>query len=237
MIHEHHLAYVLGTNPISTSRTIVRLFTQDAGKRQAVLRRREKRTQAYLGPLTLVTCQLRGKEHQELMILENLELEKHRFELGARYLGLTLLQHWAHLIDLSHADGMPDEQVFRLLGHVLDGCGDGAQTARLQPANLYLETWLLHFAGVLPRAIPGGPKHTGSLRHADEATLHRALNKELLRAIFQQPVEHYLTHALDWGDFAETQRVLGILWERFLGRETRTRKSLEQQFEARRLGP
>ncbi|MDJ0839454.1 MAG: recombination protein O N-terminal domain-containing protein [Acidobacteriota bacterium] len=232
MIHEQHLAYVLGTTTLSTSRTIVRLFTRYAGKRQAVMRRREKRTQAYLAPLTLITCHLRGREHQELMTLEEPELECHRFELSARYTGLALLQHWAHLVDLSHGDGMPDEQVFRLLGHVLDGLGQGERPELFQPANLYLETWMLHFAGVLPRAVPRGPKPESISKHADEQTLHRSLNPDLLRAVFQHPVETYLVLALDLGDFGQTQRALGMLWTRFLGREPKTRKLLEQQFEA-----
>jgi len=235
MILEKHKGYVIGTTPLSTSRTIVTLYTFRSGKRKGILRL-TRRTRAYLGPLLLLNFQLRGKEHQELLGMDEVSLESHQFDLASDYLGLTLLQHWAFLLDRSQADGHGDERVFRLLGHCLEKCRERPDPNTFPRVNLYLEVWLLHFAGLLPRgqALSTATGLTATdLPGADETTLWRALDSKILCAVFQTTLGDFLADALQLETLVETQRVLGLIWERFLGYRLKTRELLIKQLEKR----
>lgn len=226
---ERHLAYVLGKTPLSASRVIINLFTQSAGKRQAVVRIGKKSGTAYYGPLTLLECDLSGKEHQELRRMEAVTLVKDRFQLGASYLGLSLLQHWAALLNQVGVEPSDDGAVFRLVGHCLDALGARVEKGAAARANFYFEAWLLHLSGVLPRALPrpeGSVAPDVSPALADERTLRLILAPTVLRAAFQQTAATFVTQDFAAGEWRPSQAAMGGLWRHFLGGPSATGDSL-----------
>ena len=228
--------FVLQQIPIRSSRYIVTLFTRECGKRQGVLYLSKKQTRACLTPLTRLRFQLSGKEHQDLKKISEVNLERHFFDVAANYLGLLLLHHWSWLIDQSQPAEQGDERVFRLLDHCL---GDlNPEDHGLFPIkNLYFETWLLHFCGVLPRgqAPAQTANHLETNELSEEARLWRSLDHKITRQIFQVKIEDLTLNELKLGSLNKTLAVLGKMWERFLGKELKTRALLSSQFKERRL--
>ena len=239
MINPTQIGFVLQHTQMTTSRRIITLFSKDLGKCRGVYRVSKKQPLAYLAPLTCLSFQLTGKEHQELKVISQVSLESHTYNLGGNYTGLALLEHWSALLHLSQPDEQGDERVFRLLRHSLDNLdiGDGPGL-RLQ--NLYFECWLLHFCGVLPlqKPNPGDNQKSGSRAYPeeeeDDAGLRRRLNPDFLSLVFQHSVGELVPDALKLGSLTETQRVLGQLWERFLMRELPTRALFLKRLDRRR---
>ena len=226
---EKFKGFVLQHFPISDSRSVVSLFTLAGGKRKAVFRASKKQSKAYLSPLTELHFQLSGREHQELKTMSQVSLEAQNFDAATHYCGLTLLQHWAFLLDRSQPDEHEDERVYRLLRHALDSLPANPKPEQLSARNLYFETWLLHFCGMLsrnPRLVNYGGQGDPS-GDISPAVFH------VLRQVFEQRIEDFAGNALKLGSLAQAYKVLGRLWEQFLNVEIKTGKLLLQQLNLR----
>lgn len=228
--------YVLQYQALSDHRFIVALFTESGGRRKGVFRVSKSQPRAYLTPMTLLGFQLSGKEQQELKSMSQVSLEAHYFDLAAHYTGLLLIQHWAFLIGQSQPEEQEDPRVYRLLTHCLQQAAKPGEVEILAACNLYFETWLLHFCGVLARPArdaqtPDAKTHPAPV--SDEARLGKSLDRDELRRVFQQRVEDFVQDALQLGSLAETQEVLGKIWQHFLGRDLRIRRLFTARLEER----
>ncbi len=227
MAAEKLTGYVLASAPLTASRLIVSLFTRTGGKRKGVLRLDKRQTRAFLTPMARLSFQLTGKEHQELKTLGQANLEFHRYDLAADYLGLCLLQHWAHLVDLSQPEHHEDDRVYRLLTHCLESLDANPEPAILTAKNLFFEAWLLHFCGMLPRN--GGapePDEGEPPPTARESRLWRALDPSLTAKLFRRTIHDFAADAPAANRLSPAVETLGALWEHFLAKPVKTRTVL-----------
>lgn len=229
--------FVLRTVPLSTSQRILTVFTESCGKRQGIFRVSKRNPLAYTSPMSLLQFHLRGKEHQQLPLLEDLSLERHFFNLAGDYLGLTLLHHWADLVNFSSADAHEEPYTFRLLNHCLSHLDK--QRPNLFPMqDLYFQCWLLHFAGVLPRPKEGKsiqvPASSMSQPRDLEQT-YSAMDHAILNRVFQQNLGDFTAVSLEYGVLAKSLELLEGMWLLFLGRPVKTHGLLQNQFKERGL--
>lgn len=225
---EKFVGFVLGHTDLSASRAVIDLFTEHGGTRQGVLRFGKKDSRALLTPLTRLSFQLSGREHQHLKNLTEPRVEGHCFDLAAEYTGLCLVSHWAWLVRRTQPDEHADSRVFRLLDHLLRFLhGPRPEHAVLHLANLYFELWLLHFSGVL------GRNQLDEEPDSVEERLAAKLDRSLLALAFQRKIEDYIVDALKLGVFHGSTVALGALWERLLDRELKTRQVLYKQLQLR----
>ncbi len=225
---EKFVGFVLNHTDLSASRVVVDLFTEQGGTRQGVMRFGKKDSRALLTPLTRLSFQLGGREHQHLKNLSEPQVEAHCFDLAADYTGLCLVSHWAWLVRRTQPDEHPDVRVFRLLDHLLQFLrGPRPDHTALHLANLYFEIWLLHFSGILARQP--------ITEDADsvEERLAAKLDRDLLTLAFQRKIEQFGEDALKLGVFHGSTVALGALWERLLDRELKARHVLYKQLKLR----
>ena len=123
--------FVLESFPLSDHRHVVTVFTETGGKRKGVFRVSKTQPQAYLTPLTRLSFQLSGKEHHELTTMSQVSLEAHVYEVGSRYAGLILLQHWCFLLKQSQPEEHEDAKVFRLVSHCVSNLRGMADKKKL----------------------------------------------------------------------------------------------------------
>lgn len=228
MLSEKLTGFVIQSTALSQSRHILTLFTKQCGKRQGVLRLNKKQSRAWLTPLTQLSFQLSGKEHQQLKNLNEVTLESHCFDLAASYSGLIFVQHLAFIIARTQPEDQPDERVYRLLEHGIAQVGSRPAALEILARCVYIEVWLLHFCGVLPRQRPVSSQ-TGTQSQNPEERGWQQLDAHLLRQVFGRNISHFLSDALQWDSLAGTHGVLGTMWEGFLSRELPTRKLLFKQ--------
>lgn len=229
--------FVLKTVNLSTSRQILVAYTQHGGKRQGIFRISKKHPRAYLTPLTLLQFQLRGKEQQSLPAVIEPSLERHCFDFAGDYLGLTLLHHWASLVDASQAELQEDERVFRLLDHCQQHL-DLTQKEKLPLQNLYFETWLLHFAGILPKPTHSEPPETATVPSSKRKDLEQhylAFDPAILMRVFQQNIEDFASISLQCDPLTAAMQQLEGMWHHFLGHPIKTHASLQNRFKERGL--
>jgi len=234
---EAYRGFVLKSVALSTHRHILVAFTEKGGKRQGVFRVGKANPRAYLTPLTLLSFQLRGKEQQALPTLLAPNLERHHFDFAADFLGLTLLSHWALLVDACQPEAQEDERVFRLLNHSLLSL-DSNRIRALPAQNLYFELWLLHFAGVLPRVRAQTARITEDSTASggrDLESLYEELNQGLLAAVFQQKIEDFVEVGLQCGALARETQILERIWVHFLGRNLKSHSRLLDRYKERGL--
>ena len=217
--------FVLRAVALSAGRDAVTLFSAERGLVAGVARRGKGGGAAWLAPLTRVSLVMSGKEHQTLGTIREVSIDQHCTALGSRWHGLILLQHLARLLEESQAEDQPDEFVYRLVGHTCDYLAGNPPDPALLPVAIYVEAWLLHFCGVLPR-LPARVLGDG-----EEARLQRALDTPANRVIFQVKIEDWVAHALQLESLSGTWQVLGGMWARFLSKELETRKPMPVQFD------
>ncbi len=228
--------FVLQCHALSAHRFVVSLFTESGGRRKGVFRVTKAQPQAYLTPMTLLGFQLSGKEQQELKAISQVSLVRHFFDLAADYSGLLLIQHWAFLIQQTQPAEQEEPRVYRLLEHCLKQAAR-SKKGSFSACNLYFEIWLLHFCGMLPRPARGpqtSEPTTVPPPVSGEARLGRSLDRDTLHRVFQQRIEDFARDALQLGSLAETQEVLGKIWQHFLSRDLKTRRLLTARLEERR---
>lgn len=229
--------FVLKSVALSTHRHILVTFTEKGGKRQGIFRVGKTNPRAYLTPLTLLQFQLRGKEQQHLPTLLAPNLERHHYDFAADYLGLSLLAHWACLVEACMPEAQEDERVFRLMNHSLLSLTP-KQIRTLPAKNLYFELWLLHFAGVLPRirppTAPSG-SNGGESGGRDLERLYEEMDQGPLAAVFQQKIEDFAELGLQCGALARDTEILERIWVHFLGRDLKSHSGLLDRFKERGL--
>lgn len=226
---EKFRGFVLQWTDLSASRVLLTLFTREGGKRKGVLRLTKQRERAYLSPLTSVDLVLSGKEHQELKRISECSLHRQTFGLASDYLGLSLLTHWAFLIQHSQPADHEDLRVFRLLDHVLLDFENNPSADTYPVRNLFFEIWLLHFCGVLSRS--GNPFSSDENQNPQQkSSPHPAM-----ALIFHSRIERVAADALKWGSLTGTMEDIGQRWEQFLGKKLNPRTQLFQLFRQRRL--
>lgn len=228
MKQEKDIGFVLRHTSMSESRLILDILSRDVGKLQGMLRLSRKESRSFLTPLTRIAFCHSGKQQQSIKRITELSVEDHCYNLAADYPGLLLVTHWSRLLAITQPDALADAHVFRLMDHLLPALDRlRPSPAVLNCVNLYFEIWLLHFCGVLGRELapPEGP--VSELE--PEERLFRKLDPDLLAIAFQRKIEDYLPLALQLGTLNRSSSVLGTLWERFLGRELKTRRLFYQE--------
>lgn len=234
--------YVVHHVQLSANRYILSLFSDDEGLRSLILRTNKKVSTVYLTPLCRVACEFSGKQHQNLHQIREIQLHDHAFDMAGDYLGLSLMHHWAWLVYQSQPEGQADERVTRLLHHLVTYLAGFTRTNKPAPAvwphlNLYVESWLLVFAGVFSRHPDSVQLFLRELteNHEVQAPPWLPSDTDYTAQLFQLKIEPFLDFALKWGALTRLHRALGNIWEYFLAKPLKTRQNLDHQFKERRL--
>ena len=227
MIAEKPSGYVLGHTQLSASRVVLTTFTRESGKRQGVFQFRGKQSRVCLTPMTYISYEARSREHQELEKIGDLTVEHHFYDFASNYLGLSLLQHMAFLVNTSQPDRHPDERVFRLMTHCLEICDDNANSVQTALTVLYFESWLLHLCGVLPRVRASGLQ-AGAIDEGADFRLISRLQTPLMQRVFGSKAKDLCENPPPGTELAGPFDTLGVLWEQFLARKLPTRTVLLQ---------
>lgn len=236
---QRYRGFVIKTVPLSASRHIMVAFTQNGGKRQGIFRVSKQHPQAYLSPFTLLEFQLKGRQTQQLPSIIAPQLERHYFNIAGDYCSLSLLHHWANLVDASQAESQEDHGVFRLIDHCLTHLS--LEKSGLFPLqNLYFEVWLLHFAGVLPKprsqnTTTGTSPTEQAFKKSDLERTYQALDPRLLMRIFQQNIEDFASVSLQCEALTRAMVLLEHMWHHYLGRPVKTHAHLQNRFKERGL--
>lgn len=227
--------FVLSSMPLTDHRHIVTLFTAEAGKCKGIVRVNKKQPATVLMPLSLLQFQLGGREGRELRSMSAITLESHVYAWASSYLGLTLAQHWAELVDRSQGFDQEDAHVFRLLDHVRAAVSEPQADAALQLKNWYFEWWLLHLNGGVGRV-----RDVSELQQAlsgfqllvDDA--HQGPLGRLLAHLFQQKIEEFAALDIECEAYAWVDALIHDMWRHFLDGPLRVRPTLVELLQKRR---
>ena len=243
--------FVLKSTTISDHKRIVTLFTLEQGKLQLVFRIAKRGGQAaYISFLNRLSFSVRGREHQ-LQYMQDPCLEADSFHLGSNYLGLCLLQHLASLVDNAMGEHQPEPHLYRLLQHSLESLPHNWQPARVPGLLLYVESWMLHFSGVLPRISekdrfrydsPAKMLYLNDRQLVEsKVSLHDG-DAQIFADIFNSPIDRFYLNidSLPSGriqcDFlTRALGALGYMWDHYLGKPVKTRGTLLAQLKERKL--
>lgn len=143
-------AYVLRTQELGETDLIVSLFSRIHGRVRAVARGARKSRRRFGGrlePLTHVQARWTERAGRDLHRLESIELERSFASMQADPGLQAVCAVLCELTDVFAREGESDDDVFRLLGRVLEALERG-----LSPwvALRYFEFWLLRLHGLLP---------------------------------------------------------------------------------------
>jgi hypothetical protein len=216
-------------------RHIVTLFTEEEGKHKGILRIGKQMSATALMPLSLLQFQLQGREGRDLRSMSAVSLESHIYHWASDYLGLSLAQHWAELVNLSQSAHQEDARVFRLLQHCRESVRDPRNDQSLHLKCWYLEMWLLHLCGGIGRVR--------QVQELDQALAgfslgvkgeQRPLLGNLLAQLFQQKIEDFATLDIECEAYAWVDALIHDMWRHFLDAPLRVRPTLVELLQKRR---
>jgi DNA repair protein RecO (recombination protein O) len=143
-------ALVIKSYNLSEADRIVVFFTRKHGIVRGVAKgakRLHSRFGSTLEPFSTVNLTYFQKEDRELVSIQNVELQRSRFDVAS---DPVFLETYSYIADLLTAFALPedaDEKLYRMISACLsaDVAGDDLETVRL-----YFELWLLRLSGLLP---------------------------------------------------------------------------------------
>jgi len=234
-------AYVLEATQLSEHKALLCLFSQEKGLVKGVHRLGRMQSRAPLAQLSRVRFELRCKDHQELGKLLLLELDRPCWLLSQPgYLALCLVHHWCWLLTHTLPAHQEEALVWRLLEHVLPAIP--GQERGMMAAQIYLETWLLHGLGLLPRLPHGHFWHKKGERWLlDDLPLPAIAaspspgEAELFPALFKLRIEDFLPLALECSSLSWSTELLHALNRHLLQRVPPTWDALRSAYHHRGL--
>ena len=130
---------------------IVTLFTREAGKTSAIAKSAKKSVKRFPGVLEPFSClevvlsQGRGKG---MPVLQEASLDNPFFKIREDIIKTAYASYWSELVYLWMAEGEPQEQLYRLMVHVLAELNQG--TTPVEVLSILFQMRFLSLAGFRP---------------------------------------------------------------------------------------
>lgn len=143
-------ALVLKSYNLSEADRIVVFFTRQFGVVRGVAKgakRLRSRFGSTLEPFSTVNLTFFQKEDRELVSIQNVELQRSRFDVAS---DPAFLAAYSHIADLLTAFALPhdaDEKLYRMISACLSA---DIHSEDLEIVQLYFQLWLLRLSGLLP---------------------------------------------------------------------------------------
>jgi len=143
-------ALVIKSFNLSEADRIVVFFTREYGLVRGVAKgakRLHSKFGSTLEPFSTVNLTFFQKEDRELVSIQQVELERSRFEIAS---DPVFLETYSYIGDLLTGFALPhdaDERLYRMISACLSAPSGEAELAAIR---LYFELWLLRLSGLLP---------------------------------------------------------------------------------------
>lgn len=130
---------------------IVTLFTRQQGKTSAIAKSAKKSVRRFPGvlePFSLIDVVLTRGKGKGMYILQEASLEEPFFRIRENIVNTAYASYWAEMVYQWMADGEPQEDLYRLLAHVLGELNRG-ETA-VEVLSILFQMRFLSIAGFRP---------------------------------------------------------------------------------------